>query len=366
MLRIPTPAIPLALLLAFFSLLAAAPSSAQPFFLVYASQPAASPACNLGIDPASLQGGNPSVAPVLPPIDVPVGQTRTAELCFLVWPVASSGTGQAVCSTGSGTESCAEQLIFTTNAGIEIAGFTPVPPQDSSGFPKYDARFTPHSLRLMGGHPLAGRQGSGFVGVSLGTISLFGVLPAGTFSLSDGSWVAANMQSRAEPDTAIATTLNQCGNGVLDPGEACEDGNAAFGDGCAPTCRLESDFTLEGAMGPLGSTGSLALQIDGVDVVLDLASLPNAPAEEVMLALVTRVEDEPAIGATAVQGDDPSQPGADDGRRFVTDGEITGGPALVVSNGSIAVPEPGLLAGLAAGIGLLAALRKHRDSRVRA
>jgi cysteine-rich repeat protein len=31
-----------------------------------------------------------------------------------------------------------------------------------------------------------------------------------------------------------------CGNGVLDPGEGCDDGNTAPGDGCTPTCYPES------------------------------------------------------------------------------------------------------------------------------
>jgi cysteine-rich repeat protein len=30
-----------------------------------------------------------------------------------------------------------------------------------------------------------------------------------------------------------------CGNGHLDPGEDCDDGNTAAGDGCSPTCHVE-------------------------------------------------------------------------------------------------------------------------------
>jgi cysteine-rich repeat protein len=30
-----------------------------------------------------------------------------------------------------------------------------------------------------------------------------------------------------------------CGNGVLDSGEACDDGNSASGDGCSATCQAE-------------------------------------------------------------------------------------------------------------------------------
>jgi cysteine-rich repeat protein len=33
-----------------------------------------------------------------------------------------------------------------------------------------------------------------------------------------------------------------CGNGVLDGGETCDDGNAAAGDGCSASCRNESGW----------------------------------------------------------------------------------------------------------------------------
>jgi cysteine-rich repeat protein len=40
--------------------------------------------------------------------------------------------------------------------------------------------------------------------------------------------------------TAFLAALTTCGNGVTDHGEACDDGNAAAGDGCRPTtCTVE-------------------------------------------------------------------------------------------------------------------------------
>ena len=33
-----------------------------------------------------------------------------------------------------------------------------------------------------------------------------------------------------------------CGNGVLDPGETCDDGNVMAGDGCSPTCQVEAGW----------------------------------------------------------------------------------------------------------------------------
>jgi cysteine-rich repeat protein len=31
-----------------------------------------------------------------------------------------------------------------------------------------------------------------------------------------------------------------CGNGALDAGEECDDGNTTAGDGCSPTCQNET------------------------------------------------------------------------------------------------------------------------------
>ena len=38
-----------------------------------------------------------------------------------------------------------------------------------------------------------------------------------------------------------------CGDGTVDPGEACDDGNDTSGDGCAPSCRAEPCFACVGA-----------------------------------------------------------------------------------------------------------------------
>ena len=39
----------------------------------------------------------------------------------------------------------------------------------------------------------------------------------------------------------------QCGDGVLQSGELCDDGNASDGDGCSATCGVESGFTCSGS-----------------------------------------------------------------------------------------------------------------------
>jgi len=44
-----------------------------------------------------------------------------------------------------------------------------------------------------------------------------------------------------------------CGNGVVDPGETCDDANTASGDGCSATCQTEASATpkIAGSMNPV-------------------------------------------------------------------------------------------------------------------
>ena len=45
-------------------------------------------------------------------------------------------------------------------------------------------------------------------------------------------------------DTGIdAGPAGYCGNGVLDPGEQCDDGNTVNGDGCNALCQIEANWT---------------------------------------------------------------------------------------------------------------------------
>jgi fibro-slime domain-containing protein len=74
--------------------------------------------------------------------------------------------------------------------------------------------------------------------------------------LSPGSLyeVAVFQAERHSTGSAFQLTINnvaaahsvcrsiKCGDGHLDPGEECDDGNAVSGDGCAATCKLESGW----------------------------------------------------------------------------------------------------------------------------
>lgn len=53
---------------------------------------------------------------------------------------------------------------------------------------------------------------------------------------SDGDGCSATCQTEMTPPPPSPC----CGNGVIESGEACDDGNTASGDGCSATCELET------------------------------------------------------------------------------------------------------------------------------
>lgn len=72
-----------------------------------------------------------------------------------------------------------------------------------------------------------------------GNISLTGI--SGDF-YEEGSWLGTD-----DTDMSVRTWMRpfeacryHCGNGVLDGFETCDDGNEIEGDGCGPTCQIES------------------------------------------------------------------------------------------------------------------------------
>jgi len=63
--------------------------------------------------------------------------------------------------------------------------------------------------------------------------------------VGDGS--AGTFDAPASIDTAAPPTTDtapgpSCGNGVVDVGETCDDGNARPGDGCSGLCRIEPNY----------------------------------------------------------------------------------------------------------------------------
>jgi len=53
-------------------------------------------------------------------------------------------------------------------------------------------------------------------------------------------YVIVDGRNGAEGPFSLTLNCGVCGDGTVDPGEECDDGNTASGDGCSATCALES------------------------------------------------------------------------------------------------------------------------------
>src|SRR5690348_6116771 len=82
------------------------------------------------------------------------------------------------------------------------------------------------------------------------------VLASVTAACSDsgggaGGAGATSTDAATDTSTTGATTstgaLPGCGDGVLQDGEQCDDGNGASGDGCSSACVVETGFTCSGS-----------------------------------------------------------------------------------------------------------------------
>ncbi|HEU4412789.1 MAG TPA: HYR domain-containing protein [Polyangiaceae bacterium] len=97
------------------------------------------------------------------------------------------------------------------------------------------------------------------------------IFPLGTTMVTcTASDASGNVATRAFPVHVREGGL-RCGNGQLDPGEACDDGNPADGDGCSSACAVENrppDCSSPSASPDflLASTGQMwaPVSIDGV------------------------------------------------------------------------------------------------------
>ena len=56
-----------------------------------------------------------------------------------------------------------------------------------------------------------------------------------------------------------------CGNGVIEQGEACDDGNKNANDGCSSTCQIERLWTCNGTVGELSSCRIKPIDFDSLN-----------------------------------------------------------------------------------------------------
>ncbi|MCC7108334.1 MAG: DUF4215 domain-containing protein, partial [Deltaproteobacteria bacterium] len=74
-----------------------------------------------------------------------------------------------------------------------------------------------------------------------------GAVVPGAALVAEGQGVVTPARGEIVSLVVELTPLAVCGNGVLEGREACDDGNAATGDGCDESCAIESGYVCAGA-----------------------------------------------------------------------------------------------------------------------
>lgn len=138
--------------------------------------------------------------------------------------------------------------------------------------PGSDYAFNPYNGTVGFDNPLAGQEV--FTGANIGgfegswgqsQVNLFGLaLPGDTVKLrfdfgTDGcngltGWYVDNVHVYS----CSAEPLPVCGDGQVDPGEMCDDGNPLDGDGCSASCGVENGWSCTGSTPPSNSRNILA------------------------------------------------------------------------------------------------------------
>jgi cysteine-rich repeat protein len=153
-----------------------------------------------------------------------------------------------VCGGGTTVPACADltgiwRTVFTSSYGYTVEQTADVVQEGGVIVLRY---------RPSGAAPLVGT-----IDVATGGLSL--QRPNTTFYCSEGDGLVATAATdgnsfagsmRFAHDTPRGTCLpdtgpleavrTDCGNGAVDPGEGCDDGNSESGDGCAIDCRVET------------------------------------------------------------------------------------------------------------------------------
>jgi extracellular elastinolytic metalloproteinase len=141
----------------------------------------------------------------------------------------------------------------------------------------------------------------------------------GESAVVDNSYTRLTTEAFNQPDTCAL----QCGNGFVEVGEQCDDGNGDPFDGCATNCRTETE--LVNLVGNANG-GTITLKIDGVSLHLDttagqsptevpsiIADAVNADTALEAIADVAVNEDGKVVVTGNVEKFELSDPGLSDG-----------------------------------------------------
>lgn len=85
---------------------------------------------------------------------------------------------------------------------------------------------------------------------------------ASTGAVTDGSTAEPSSSTASSTDASASSGMSgTCGNGVVDPGEACDDGGVAAGDGCSPQCAMEPLYVFLSA-GRINGNAGMSADVD--------------------------------------------------------------------------------------------------------
>lgn len=66
------------------------------------------------------------------------------------------------------------------------------------------------------------------------------------YTVKDSTGHGHDLQTTSEPEWRVIRWLGRCGDGVMQAGELCDDGNRVNGDGCSTACRIEEGYACVG------------------------------------------------------------------------------------------------------------------------
>jgi cysteine-rich repeat protein len=113
--------------------------------------------------------------------------------------------------------------------------------------------------------------------------------------------------SDTTPDACRTTCARPgCGDGVADAGEACDDGGAWFGDGCTPACAVEAGpFEVEPNDVPFDATAAAATMVGSLpERDVDCYAIPMVAGG--LLSATARDPDGGCTAALVLQAFDPA------------------------------------------------------------
>lgn len=151
-------------------------------------------------------------------------------------------------------------------------------------------------------------------------------------------------EDAAALDEDAAAMSATCGDGSIGAGEACDDGNASDGDGCGPSCEVESGFVCTGEPSVCSKTCGDGL-VDAPETCDDGNLTPGdgcSPACVIETGFACSGQPSTCV-TTCGDGDTAGREQCDDGRR--DDGDGCDASCLLETSRRI-----GLGPGLAAGI----------------